>query len=133
MKSIALYTLGMALGASALPCAAGEVDVVAARVRCTESRTCRFQVTLRHKDEGWEHYADRWEVLTPEGEVIATRVLRHPHVNEQPFTRTLAGVQLPPDLEALTIRAHDLVHEYGGAEHTLQLTPTTPPEASPTP
>jgi hypothetical protein len=41
-------------------------------------------VTVRHADEGWEHYADCWEVLTLDGEVLATRELAHPHDNEQP-------------------------------------------------
>ncbi len=59
---------------------AGEADVLSAEAQCNDDRVCRFVVTLRHADEGWKHYADRWEVLSPEGELLATRVLRHPHV-----------------------------------------------------
>ena len=47
-------------------------------------------------DSGWDHYANRWEVLEPEGQVIATRTLLHPHVDEQPFTRSLSGIHIPP-------------------------------------
>jgi hypothetical protein len=46
---------------------------------------------VRHEDVGWQHYADRWEVLASGGEVLATRVLAHPHVDEQPFVRNLGG------------------------------------------
>lgn len=99
---------------------AGEAHVVDATV---ESRgdTYRFDVTLRHGDEGWDHYADRWEVLTPEGEVIDERTLHHPHENEQPFTRSLRGVEVPDGTSRVRIRAHDSVHGYGGDEVTLEL------------
>ena len=52
-------------------------------------------VTLRHGDTGWDDYADGWRLTSEDGAVIATRVLAHPHVNEQPFTRSLSGVDLP--------------------------------------
>jgi hypothetical protein len=112
--------LAHALAAPALFAAAaagaGEADVLAARVTCDASRVCRFEVTVRHTDTGWEHYADRFEVLAPDGSVLATRVLRHPHVDEQPFTRELVGAQVPEGVDRVTIRAHDLQHGFGGAE-----------------
>ncbi|MCO4847486.1 MAG: hypothetical protein KC448_05880 [Yoonia sp.] len=49
----------------------------------------RFDVTLSHPDTGWDHYADGWRVEDASGAVIGVRVLGHPHVNEQPFTRSL--------------------------------------------
>ena len=78
-------------------------------------------VTLRHTDTGWDHYANRWEVLGPAGDVLATRVLYHPHVNEQPFTRSLDGVAIPAGLTWVRVRGHDLVHGYGGREVTLSV------------
>ena len=72
----------------------------------------RFDVTLRHDDAGWDHYADGWEVLSPAGDVLGKRVLAHPHVSEQPFTRSLSGVKIPQELSTVTIRAHDSVHGY---------------------
>jgi hypothetical protein len=98
------------------PVAAGEVDVVAARVGCDAESICRIDATLRHADVGVKHYADRWEVLDAAGQVLATRVLAHPHVHEQPFTRSLYGVALPAGQERVRIRAHDSVHGIGGAE-----------------
>jgi hypothetical protein len=100
---------------------AGEADVLSAEAQCSDDRVCRFAVTLRHADEGWKHYADRWEVLSPEGELLATRVLRHPHVEEQPFTRTLSGVKIPTSIEKVRIRARDSVHGYGGEEVEVEL------------
>ena len=103
----------------ALPAGAGEADVIAVDVACSDSRVCRFDVTVRHADEGWEHYANRWEVLSPAGELLATRVLAHPHVNEQPFTRSLTNVSIPGELAEVVVRAHDLVHGYGGKEQVV--------------
>jgi hypothetical protein len=97
----------------------GEVDVVAARAQPGNDGSWRFQVTLKHADTGWEHYADRWEILDPRGHIIATRVLAHPHVDEQPFTRGLSGVKIPEGTDSLTIRGHDKKHGYGGK--TLEL------------
>jgi hypothetical protein len=105
----------------AVPCHAGVADVVNVSVECVS--TCTFAVTVRHEDSGWEHYADRWEVLTPDGKVIATRVLHHPHVDEQPFTRTLSNVKIPQSIDEVSIRAHDSVHNYGGKEIKVVLPP----------
>ncbi len=81
----------------------------------------RFDVTLRHADSGWDHYADAWEVLAPDGGLLAKRVLVHPHVNEQPFTRSLGGVKVPAGIDRVRIRAHDSVHGYGGREMEIAL------------
>ena len=100
--------------------AAGEADVIAVDVT-RSAAGLRFAVTVRHDDEGWDHYADRWEVLGPDGEVLAVRVLAHPHENEQPFTRALAAVEIPPGLRAVRVRAHDSVHGDGGAAIEVEL------------
>jgi hypothetical protein len=103
------------------PVMAGQADVVDVKVEQSFDHSYRFEVSVRHDDEGWNHYADRWEVLAPDGTVLATRVLMHPHVDEQPFTRSLAGVRIPEGISTVTIRAHDLVHGYGGETVTLEL------------
>lgn len=97
---------------------AGEVDVVDAVAECDDS--CDFHVTLQHADEGWKHYANRWEVLTPAGKIIATRVLVHPH-SPAPFTRSLSGVKIPAGVSEVIVRGHDLVHAYGGKQMTLKI------------
>ena len=100
---------------------AGEADVVAAKATKTGENTYRFDVTVAHEDTGWDHYANVWQVLGPSGAVLGERVLTHPHVNEQPFTRSLSGVNIPDSVTAVTLRAGDLVHEFGGAELMLDL------------
>ena len=100
---------------------AGEVDVVDVRVSKTSSTTYAFDVTVKHADTGWDHYADKWEVVGPDGKVLGTRVLMHPHVNEQPFTRSLSGVKIPPDVKTVTVRAHDKVHGWGGKSMPVDL------------
>lgn len=79
----------------------------------TAPGTFRIEVTLAHADSGWEHYADKWDILGPDDAVLATRVLHHPHVNEQPFTRALSGVKLAPRVRFVRIRPHDKTHGYG--------------------
>ncbi len=92
---------------------AGEVSVTAVKVNCNAQRVCDFAVTLSHADSGWEHYANRFEILSPDKKVLGTRVLHHPHVNEQPFTRSLSGVKVPPALKTVWVQGHDNVHGAG--------------------
>jgi hypothetical protein len=103
------------------PVMAGQAAVVDVKVQQSFDHSYQFEVSVRHDDEGWNHYADRWEVLAPDGTVLATRVLLHPHVDEQPFTRSLSGVSIPEGISTVTIRAHDLVHGYGGKTMTVEL------------
>ena len=118
-------------GGSAL---AGSADVVSASADCSAS-VCKFVVTVRHDDEGWSHYANAWEVAAPDGAVLATRILRHPHVGEQPFTRELRGVKIPSALTSVRIRARDSVHGLGGREVLVSLGSRAPPNKAlqPTP
>jgi hypothetical protein len=100
---------------------AGEADVVDVEVSRSGDGSWRFDVTVRHADTGWDHYADAFEVVAPDGTVLATRTLLHPHVDEQPFTRSLSGVAIPGGTAEITVRAHDKVDGYGGAEMTVTL------------
>lgn len=99
---------------------AGEADVVKVETHRVADGYY-FNVTVLHSDEGWDHYANKWDVVSPDGQVLGTRTLYHPHVDEQPFTRSLSGVIIPKGINKVTIRAHDLVHEYGGKVVTITL------------
>ena len=92
-------------------------------------------VTVEHPDTGWDDYADGWDVLTPNGTVIKpdpdspfTRLLLHPHVNEQPFTRSQSGIIIPEGVAEVRVRAHDLVDGYGGREVLVDLTVPSRPD-----
>lgn len=91
---------------------ANEVQIVKVKANCDNNNSCRFDVTLKHADTGWDHYANKWEVYTPEDKLLATRTLFHPHVNEQPFTRSLGDVKIPKGVNKVIIKAHDTVHGY---------------------
>ncbi|MFZ0488338.1 MAG: hypothetical protein WAL83_15185 [Arenicellales bacterium] len=118
MHRITVVTSLFLMNASAL---AGEADVLKADVTCDSQSVCGFSVTVQHTDEGWDHYADKWEVLSPGGDLIAVRKLLHPHEDEQPFTRSLDDVRIPAGVDEVTIRAHDSVHGYGGKELVVQI------------
>ena len=119
MRSIFTAILVLMCALSPPAALAGEADVVDVEVTKQGEGQFRFDVTVRHDDEGWDHYADRWEVRGPDGAVLGVRELAHPHVNEQPFTRSLSGVEIPADVAEVRVRARDSVHGYGGAEKTV--------------
>ena len=76
-------------------------------------RSYRFSVTVRSPDTGCDNYADWWEVLSKDGELIYRRVLLHSHVGEQPFTRSGGPVNVPED-ETVIVRGHMNTVKYGG-------------------
>lgn len=100
---------------------AGEASIVVVNVTKQGERTYRFDVTVKHADEGWKHYADGWDILAPDGTVLGHRKLLHPHVDEQPFTRSLGGVSVPEGIGEVSVRVHDLVHGYSKLEQTVKL------------
>ncbi|WP_108882705.1 hypothetical protein [Anderseniella sp. Alg231-50] len=102
-------------------CLAGEADVVGVTATKASDGTWSFHVTVLHGDEGWDHYANRWDVIAPDGTVLGTRTLHHPHETEQPFTRSLGGVRVPDGVVSVTIRANDSVHGTGGKEFSVEL------------
>lgn len=101
---------------------AGDVEIVKAEASQAADNTWRFDVTLLHADTGWDHYADLWEVYAPDGTLLGKRVLAHPHVNEQPFTRSLSGVEVPDGTREVIIKARDSVHGVSPQEFELKLT-----------
>ncbi len=98
---------------------AGEADVIKVEAAKGGAGIYSFDVTVKHADAGWDHYADKWDIVGPDGKVLGTRVLFHPHENEQPFTRSLSGVAIPDGVSEITVRAHDKVHGYGGKTVTV--------------
>ncbi len=96
-------------------------DVQFVRAELDADGTWTFHVTVLHPDTGWDDYADGWDVVLPDDTVVKavvtdpyTRVLLHPHENEQPFTRAQGGLAIPDGVEQVTVRAHDMVDGWGG-------------------
>ena len=67
------------------------------------------------------NYTVSLTVVGPGGKVLAPRVLYHPHVTAQPFTRSLSGVKLPASVTEVTVRAGDTVHGLGGREVKVKI------------
>jgi methionine-rich copper-binding protein CopC len=70
----------------------------------------KVDVTLKHADSGWDHYANEWRIVDDKGTVLDRRVLAHPHVDEQPFTRSLYSAKIPQQVSIVFIEASDSVH-----------------------
>ena len=95
-----------------LPALAGEATVT--EVAATRAGDAwRFDVTVAHGDTGWDHYADAWRIEAEDGTELGLRILHHPHVDEQPFTRSLSGVAIPEGTATVVVRARDSVHGWG--------------------
>ncbi len=113
--SLALFAVLVGSSASSDPARIVAVDA-------TETGGAwRFAVTLRHGDTGWDDYADGWRVETADGSVLGTRELLHPHVNEQPFTRSLGGVSVPDGVTEVFIRARTTVTGWDDPRFSLDL------------
>ena len=110
--------LALAIALAPATAFAGQADVLKVNIT-QQGDSYRFDVTVAHADTGWDHYADAWEIVGPDGTVLGVRTLAHPHVDEQPFTRSQGGVKIPTGVDSVTVRAHDKVHGWGGAEMTV--------------
>ncbi len=106
MKKGCVFFIGLLLAGVAH---AGQVQVKFVRLH-KAGTSWNFAVTLRHADSGWDHYADAWRVVGEDGKVYGTRILYHPHEHEQPFTRSLSGVNIPAGVQRVIVEAHDKVH-----------------------
>lgn len=88
---------------------AGDAAITKVVIEPAGNGMYQVSVTLQHADTGWDHYANRWDVLDEAGNLLGSRELLHPHVNEQPFTRSLR-VAIPDSVKVITIVAADSVH-----------------------
>jgi hypothetical protein len=129
MKSKLLFMITCVLLPSAVYLNAGEIQdldyaqVILVRAVQQQENLWRFDVTVRHNDEGWDHYADAWQVVNPsDGSLLGERVLAHPHDHEQPFTRSQSNIEIPRDVTSVQVRARCNVHGFGGREITVDLT-----------
>ena len=64
-----------------------------------------FAVRLKSVETGCAQYADWWEVLSEEGELLYRRILVHSHPDTQPFTRSGGKVAIS-ETDIVYVRAH---------------------------
>ena len=91
---------------------ANEPKIIDVKADRANDNSYNFHVTVKHNDVSNDHYVNRWEVVDEKGNILAIRILFHPHINEQPFTRSLYGIDLPLNIEKVYVRAKDIVHGY---------------------
>lgn len=89
-------------------------DVIDVVVTAGEDGSYRFDATLSSPYDSDDRYADAWRVIDDDGNVYGVRELTHPHANEQPFTRSLAGVEIPSDVTSVTVEGRDSTNGWGG-------------------
>ena len=86
-------------------CSASDSKILNASAELTSAQKFNISVTVEHADEGWNHYANAWRIYSMDGKLIGERILYHPHVEEQPFTRNLLGVSVPLEVKEVMIVA----------------------------
>jgi hypothetical protein len=96
-------------------------DVIDVQLRSAGERTYDVAVTISSPYDTPERYADGWRVLDPEGNVLGTHMLMHDHANEQPFTRTQRGLQIPEGVTEVTVEGRDQQYGYGGGTLTVDV------------
>jgi hypothetical protein len=113
MRRLALVGLLGALAPAAPLADEPRADVleVAARGR---PGAYQLAVTVKSPDRNCDHYANWWEVVGEDGELLFRRVLMHSHPDEQPFTRPGGPVKIAADT-TIVVRAHFHPTGYGGA------------------
>ena len=97
-------------------------DVVAAELE-PAGDTWRLSATLSSPYDTPERYADAFRALAEDGTVLGVRELAHHHANEQPFTRSLTGLEIPDDVERITVEGRDLANGWGGATVDVEVPP----------
>lgn len=83
--------------------------------------TWTFAVTISSPYDSPDRYADGWRILGPDGSEYGFRLLTHDHANEQPFTRSLNGVEIPEGVTTVTIEGRDQQYGFGGGTFELTL------------
>lgn len=96
-------------------------DVVDVQVMPSGENRFDFDVTVSSPYDSAKRYADAFRVMSEEGRVFGVRELLHNHANEQPFTRRLSDVDIPPEIDEVTLQARDQEHGYGGETRTIGL------------
>lgn len=80
-----------------------------------------LDVTISSPYDSADRYADAWRVVGDDGVVYGVRELTHDHGNEQPFTRSMDGVEIPETVSTIVVEGRDQVYGWGGTAITLTL------------
>jgi len=89
-------------------------DVVSVKVTPRSANLFDFDVTVSSPYDTPQRYADAIRVLAKTDVVLGERILFHDHADEQPFTRDVYGVKIPPGVRIVVVQARDKANGYGG-------------------
>ena len=119
---ILVALLGGACGDGDTPAGDGLYpDVVDVQATSDDGLTWTFHVTLSSPYDTPARYADGWRVVGPDGTVYGVRELLHDHAAEQPFTRSLAGVEIPSTVTSVVVEGRDQRNGWGGTSVAFDL------------
>lgn len=96
-------------------------DVVAVKVTPRGANRFDFDVTISSRYDTPKRYADAFRVMDADGKVYGERILWHDHAGEQPFTRDLYGVMIPPQTRKVVVQGRDQKFGYGGKTFEVML------------
>jgi len=77
-------------------------------------------VTMSSPYDTEQRYADAFRIVDANGRALGERILFHDHADEQPFSRKLNDVVIPPTLRRVTVQGRDQKFGYGGK--TMEVT-----------
>ena len=95
-------------------------DVLSTELEPTDD-TWRLHATLSSPYDTPERYADAFRALDEDRTVLGVRELAHDHANEQPFTRSLDGLEIPDDVERITVEGRDQRNGWSGTTVELEV------------
>lgn len=96
-------------------------DVIGVEVQPSGTNQFDFDVTISSPYDTPQRYADAFRVMSAGGQVYGERKLLHDHATEQPFTRDLYGVKIPPGVRSVVVQARDQKYGYGGKTMQVEL------------
>lgn len=89
-------------------------DVVGAKVIARGADIFDFDITVSSPYDTQARYADAFRVSGADGKDFGERILLHDHADEQPFTRDLHGIRIPPGIKTVIVQGRDKANGYGG-------------------
>ncbi|AXT84886.1 hypothetical protein C6I20_06550 [Aeromicrobium sp. A1-2] len=90
-------------------------DVLRAVLERDSNGSWSLDVTLSSEYDSPQRYADGWRVMDASGNVLGEHTLDHDHADEQPVTRTQSNLEIPDDVDVVTVEGRDTENGFGGA------------------